>query len=284
MHTPKPSPIVQIIVETPLIKTFKFQIRDIAERARPGQFLMVWIPGIDEKPMSLSHIGRAEDNWTIWLTVARVGKATEILHSFKEGMLVGLRGPLGNGFTVRADINAPETEQFNFLVIGGGYGAAALRPLIYSLLEQGKNLTCIIGAPTKRELLFKSEFEKLSQNEAFDYLTSTEDGSWGYHGTVTQLMQEELSRQRFQQIFTCGPELMMKKAYDLACQYKIPIQVSLSDRIIKCGIGLCGQCVLDPIGIRLCVEGPIFSEQELAKIADFGQTTRNKAGARISFQ
>ncbi|NIO20530.1 MAG: dihydroorotate dehydrogenase electron transfer subunit, partial [Candidatus Aenigmarchaeota archaeon] len=149
---------------------------------------------------------------------------------------------------------------------------------------QGKNLTCIIGAPTKGELLFKSEFDKLSQNEAFEYLTSTEDGSWGYHGTVTQLMQEELTHQRFRQIFTCGPELMMKKAYDLACQHKISIQASLSDRIIKCAIGLCGQCVLDPIGVRLCVEGPIFSEKELAKITDFGRTTRNKAGLRISFQ
>ncbi|MFQ6123205.1 MAG: dihydroorotate dehydrogenase electron transfer subunit [Candidatus Heimdallarchaeota archaeon] len=284
MHTPIPSPIVRVIVETPSIKTFKFQNQEIAERAKPGQFLMMWIPGIDEKPMSLSHIGRAEDHWTIWLTVANIGKTTAMLHSFQEGTLLGLRGPFGNGFTIRKEINKSVAEQTNFLVVGGGYGAAALRPLIYSLLEQGKNLTYIIGAPTKEEVLFKSEYEKLSQKEAFEYLISTEDGSIGFHGTVTQLMRKELTHQRFQQVFTCGPELMMKRTYDLACQHKIPIQASLSDRIIKCAIGLCGQCVLDPIGVRLCIEGPVFSEQELAMIVDFGRTTRNKAGTRISFQ
>ena len=224
MNTPIPIPIVQIRSETPLIKTFEFQSRVIAERARPGQFLMVWIPGIDEKPMSLSHIGHAEDDWTIWITVTRVGKATETLHSFQKGALVGLRGPFGNGFMVEGDLNTMATERTNVLVVGGGCGVAALRPLIYSLLAQGKRLTCITGAATKEELLFNAEYEKLSQVKAFKYLVCTDDGSWGFHGTVTQLMGKELASKRFQQIFTCGPELMMKQAYELACQHKIPIQ------------------------------------------------------------
>lgn len=284
MNSLMPHRITRIKRETPLMKTLEFQSKLIAERAKPGQFLMVWIPGVDEKPMGFSYIGGPEDHWTIGVTVARVGKATETLQSFQDGDLLGLRGPFGNGFTIPRNLGSEQTGPQNILLVGGGCGVAALRPLISVLLAQGAHLTCIGGAKSIDELLFREEFEFLSRTEALTYLACTDDGSWGFHGTSTQCMETEVRQQVYHQVFTCGPELMMKQVFDLAQQHQIPIQASLADRIIKCAIGLCGQCVLDPIGVRLCVEGPVFSEDDLAQIRDFGLTTRNKAGKQISLK
>lgn len=284
MNAPRSHPITRIKVETPFIKTFEFQSKKIAEKAKPGQYLMVWIPGVDEKPMSLSHIGNKEDQWTIGVSVACVGDATGRLHAFQEGDILGIRGPHGNGFTIEQIAASGQKTSPNILLVGGGCGMAALRPLIYRLLAQDNNLTCIGGAKTKEELLFKTELEQLSQHTRFEYLASTDDGSWEFQGTASQRMQTELKARTINHIFTCGPELMMKHVFEIAQQYKISLQASLADRIIKCAAGLCGQCVLDPMGIRLCVDGPIFSGLQLVHIEDFGYSTRNKAGKRILFQ
>jgi len=284
MNSPIPHLITRIKQETPVMKTLEFQSKIIAERSKPGQFLMVWIPGLAEKPMGFSYIGGPEDHWTIGITVARVGKATETLQSFQEGDLLGLRGPLGNGFNIERSLGSELTGPQNIMLVGGGCGTAALRPLIYVLLAHGAHLTCIGGAKTKEELLFREEFEHLSKTAAFTYLACTDDGSWEFHGTSAQRMELELTQRVYHQIFTCGPELMMKQVFDLAQQNQIPIQASLADRIIKCAVGLCGQCILDPLGVRLCIEGPVFSEVDLAQLSDFGLTTRNKAGKRISLQ
>ena len=282
MNHPVSHPIIQVKTETPLIKTFEFHSKSIAENAKPGQFIMLWIPGINEIPMGLSYIGCAEDNWTIWVTVARVGESTNQLHSFRERDIVGLRGPFGNGFSIDKELITNQNLQNNVLLVGGGCGVASIRPLIPLLLKHGCHITCVTGAKTKVELLFKSEFEQLSlqQIKAFNYIACTDDGSWGVHGTVTKHMQIELNQMNYQQIFTCGPELMIKQAYEIAQHWEIPIQASLAERIIKCAVGLCGQCVLDPLGVRLCVEGTVFSGDVLAKIEDFGSSTRNKAGQR----
>ena len=99
------------------MKTLEFQSQSIAERANPGQFLMVWIPGVDEKPMGFSYIGGPDDHWTIGVTVARVGKATEALQAFQNGDLLGLRGPFGNGL----DENLFQSVQRNIGQQGGDH-------------------------------------------------------------------------------------------------------------------------------------------------------------------
>lgn len=80
---------------------------------------------------------------------------------------------------------------------------------------------------------------------------------------------------------SCGPEVLMKKLWDMAYKFKIPAQFSL-ERYMKCGIGLCGQCCVDDVGWRVCVEGPVFWSDELSLITEFGKYRRDASGWKQS--
>jgi dihydroorotate dehydrogenase electron transfer subunit len=81
-------------------------------------------------------------------------------------------------------------------------------------------------------------------------------------------------------MYTCGPELMMYAAWNIATQQTIPIEACLADRYFKCAIGLCGQCTVDPVGLRLCIDGPVFNQDQLKEISDFGKFARDKFGRK----
>ena len=108
-------------------------------------------------------------------------------------------------------------------------------------------------------------------------MISTDDGSKGYKGLASDLAKEEIAKEKFDQVLTCGPEIMMKKLYDI-CK-NIPFQASL-ERYMKCGFGICGQCCIGE-GLRVCKEGPVFDGKTLKKIQDFGIYTRDASGRKI---
>jgi len=254
---------IQVVVEeNPLVKTFSFH-DDLCEKAIPGQFVMVWIPGIDEVPMSLSSIEK--DYCSI--TVAKVGDATKALHKMKKGDLIGVRGPFGKGFSF---------AKGKVLVVGGGTGLSPLAVLAENLSRLRASVTFLLGAETKSELLFLNRVKRVSAN----VIATTNDGSFGLKGFVTEPAEKMLAENRFDMVYACGPEPMMVKMLLLARKYNVPLQMSL-ERLMRCGVGLCGSCV---IGIyRICKDGPVFTGRQLEKVqGEFGRFKRDFDGREIA--
>ncbi len=265
MEKPIICKIKEIIEESSTVKTF---ILDKYFDFKAGQFAMVWIPGVNEKPFGL-----LKTNNYISFGVAKVGDFTEKMHNLKEGDLIGVRGPYGNGFEIMGD---------NVLAVAGGIGSVPILSAVEEFSKKGINITTILGGRTKDELLYSDRFQKCGK-----FYPCTDDGSFGYGGFTTDKMEELLKKnkknkkdEKFDLIITCGPEIMMKKVVDIANKYNIPVQVSM-ERYMKCGIGICGQCAVDDEGLCVCKDGPVFWGDKLKYISEFGKYKRDASGKII---
>jgi len=259
MNYPKIVKIQEIIIENKDVKTIKF---NFAEKTKPGQFFMVWIPGIDEIPMSVSII---EGN-VKGITFRKVGEATNALFKLKKGDKIGIRGPYGNGFTIKGK---------KILFVGGGTGIAMIAPAVKEAISKNISTTVILGVKNKDEIFFEDRIKKFGA----EVFVSTDDGSKGQKGFATDLTKDIMKKEKFSKIFTCGPEIMTKKLLEISG--KIPFEASL-ERYMKCGVGICGQCCVGE-GIRICKDGPIIKGIDLINIKDFGRFKRNASGKKIKF-
>jgi dihydroorotate dehydrogenase electron transfer subunit len=230
-----------------------------APLANPGQFFLVWLPGVDEKPISVSNQSEAGTE----LTICGVGKWSSAMMKVVAGDRIGLRGPFGNGFTL--------TD--NSLLVGGGMGIAPLRYLAHRLMEEGRTFDMAMGARSSEGLLFAGEFGRWGASFA------TDDGSLGSRGTVTDLMHEMVDLRGYDSLYACGPEGMLTAIKAVADDHELPFQFAM-ERLMKCGIGLCGHCCMDGSGIRLCVEGPVLDRQMLEATTEFGLPHRDGSGRR----
>jgi dihydroorotate dehydrogenase electron transfer subunit len=257
----RPAKIKKIVDESRLVKSF--YLEDAGEEIpEPGQFVMVWLPGAEEVPMSISDAGEG----FIRISVAEKGPTTAKLHKLRVGGRLFLRGPFGNGFSL---------DGRSFLIVAGGYGAA---PLIHAakIISRGeKRCTFLLGAKNKSELSFVEEARRTGAKVR----VATDDGSSGHRGMVTDLVEPLLQKENFESILTCGPEQMLYKVAQEGVKRGVRVQVSL-ERYMKCGFGICGSCVLDPLGLRVCVDGPVF-EGELLLKTEFGKQKRDAAGAKV---
>jgi len=258
--------IQKVVKESPLVKTFFFNDK-LCAKGKPGQFVMVWLPGFDEIPMSISS---THPNGLMSITVADVGEATRLLHRKGEGEIVGVRGPFGNSFSlVKGDV----------LLLGGGTGIAPLTFLAEKLVELGSKITFLLGAKTREELLFLSKIENVLSKAEGRIVASTEDGSYGHRGVVTELAEETLAEKKFDMIYACGKELMLFKIFMLAEKQGAPLQASL-ERLMRCAIGLCGSCAVGKY--RVCVDGPVFTKEQLREVKEeFGRFKRDFDGRKI---
>jgi dihydroorotate dehydrogenase electron transfer subunit len=256
---PRVVSITEIIPENSYTKTFVLD--DAIPRATPGQFVMLWIPGIDEKPFAI--VAREP----LTLTVAAVGPFSRALHALKVGDRVGWRGPFGRGFDLSGAGDA--------LLIGGGYGVAALYFAANELRKMSCEITVAIGGRSEQDLLFEERLCALGIRVEL----ATEDGSRGTRGVVTDAAQGALARAR--RIFACGPEQMLVAVMKLALARNIPAQLAV-ERYMKCGFGICGQCTLS--GKLVCLDGPVFTAEELKQLPEFGRLYRDASGVVHFFQ
>lgn len=258
--------ILEISRDNPTVKTFTF-LDKLCSEATPGQFIMVWIPGVDEVPMSLSAIG---PDGRSSITVAKVGEATEVLHKRKTGDILGIRGPYGNSFLPVSG---------NTMVVGGGTGLAPLAPLTEELAELHARVALIAGAKAQDEILFLDRTTTALSRIDGRVVAVTEDGSHGIKGLATDVAEQLLEKERFDMLYTCGPEEMMYKLFLLAERYETPIQASL-ERLMRCAIGICGSCVIGKF--RVCRDGPVFSLKQLREVKEeFGRFGRGNTGKRV---
>ena len=265
--------IKEIISETDTIKTFIFDYEMEGERIpSPGQFVMIWnFRGeVGEKPMSISIIDI--ENNRIGITVKKVGNFTEKLHSLSVGDKLGIRGPYGRGF------DFTEIENKDIIAIGGGVGMAPIAAFTYYAKEKGANVDLVSASVTKDELLFEDKME----DSGINVFTCTDDGTCGFKGFATHRVIDLLKTNSYDMAVVCGPELMMKGIFDLLEEKSIPAQYSM-ERYMKCALGICGQCCLDTKGWRVCIEGPVFSYEELKQIDEFGKYHRDASGIKNEF-
>jgi len=259
MNIPTITTILTSTTEATNVKTITFRYPG---PVLPGQFFMIWIPGVDEIPMSVSEI----TNDVKGITFRKIGDATHALYHLKPGSKIGVRGPYGNGFSLAGK---------HLLFVGGGTGIAMLAPAVEQARKRNLQSTVIIGVKTKNELFFEDRLRRFGAT----VLVSTDDGSKGHKGFASVLAKDVLKKEKIDAVFTCGPEPMMKTL--LSCCRTIPFQASL-ERYMKCSIGICGQCCVGK-GLRVCLDGPIFDGSTLKKVEDFGVYKRDAAGRKILF-
>lgn len=257
--------------ETAKIKSFMFQDK-MASHALPGQFVMIWIPGVDEVPMSLSMISRQQN--TVGISVEKVGEATRKLHKMKVGGIVGIRGPFGKGYRV-----TDKVKTGSIMIAAGGTGVISLAPLCEELTKNKDcKVTFLLGAKTHSELLFIERIRNALDKKEHRLIVTTDDGSHGEKGLVTTLAESILAKERFDIVFACGPEVMMHKMFMFCERFKVPFQASL-ERFMRCAIGICGTCVIGKY--RVCRDGPVFSGEELRMVEDeFGHFKRGFSGRK----
>lgn len=246
--------IKRIIDENYRIKTFGLGV-SIPE-AKPGQFAMVWVPQVGERPMSIGS------GAPLSFTVSKVGPVSEALHKLKKGDLFSFRGPFGNGFKFPKSAK-PKTQKSRLLLVGGGYGVVPLSFLAEEAKKKKISVTAIIAARNADDILFEGRFRK----SCAKVIVATDDGSKGFKGNAVQAAKAE-NLSSFDCVFSCGPEKMMYYLA-LACKdAKVQCQLSL-ERQMKCGMGICGSCAIG--GKLVCKDGPIFSGEDALGMKEFGK-------------
>jgi len=228
--------------------------------SKPGQFVMVWVPGVDEFPMSASYTVPR-----LGITYQILGAGTKALSAVKPGQRIGIRGPYGNGWTLNGR---------RILGIAGGAGIAPLAPFLELALTKGASVDLVLGAKTEKELLFEN---RMTEAGASVHI-STDDGTAGFRGVATELAKEVVSKGKFDCIYACGPEKMLVRVLSLADRNKTPVQASL-ERFMKCGIGICDSCAID--GRHVCKDGPVFTDADLRTLGDFGKTKLDPSGRKM---
>lgn len=241
----------------------------IAAVATPGQFVQVGVGSAGatdpflRRPISLAHIDAAAG--TIGLVIRAIGRGTRNLLALQAGAKVDLLGPIGHGFP--ADLSG------RVLLVGGGVGAAPLLPLATRLAATapapgqaagGAEAVFLVGARTRPELWGAA----LGARAGAQCVVSTDDGSAGHHGLVTDLVKTQLAAGPVDAVCACGPLPMMRVVASLAADAGVPCYVSLEQRM-GCGIGACLGCAWPRSAsagggyARVCVDGPVFAATEV---------------------
>lgn len=200
----------------------------------PGQFVMVWLPDVSEKPFSLA--------WRDLLLVKRVGPFTAKLFELEEGERLWIRGPYGRGF---------KRVEGRVALVAGGIGIPPLYALARAWGKDFERTTLIYGARSKEELALLDV-----ENYVDEVVITTDNGSAGRKGFPTDVLAER--RGEFDWVYACGPEPMLKAVLRVM-DYR-NVQVS-AERYMKCGIGVCGSCNLGKY--LVCRDGPVFDGPQL---------------------
>lgn len=218
---------------------------------RPGQFVNVLVKDSNttflRRPLSI-HFVDYERN-TISLYIKKIGDGTKKLGELKEGDSLNIVYPLGNQYSIPNNANT--------LLVGGGCGVAPLLYLAKHLKEAGNKVTTLLGVRSEKDAVELDAYQKFG-----NILVTTEDGSFGEKGYPTQ--HSVLKKEKFDYVFTCGPEPMMKAVAAYSAQNNIPCEVSL-ENTMACGFGACLCCVTETTkGNKCtCTEGPVFNINDL---------------------
>ena len=235
------------------------------EEALPGQFIMIRVKGREfpflARPFSIYSIYSLQKMITIEILYQVVGKGTVILSRLGKDDELNILGPLGRGFDI-----VPDRKKI--ALVAGGIGVAPLSFLAEYLgrqaagFQEDRETVCYMGAQTSEMLVDRRKLEDVCSR----VMISTDDGSDGYHGPVTDLFKEDIRSYKHDDlmVYSCGPYPMVKRMAEILKEYSIPCQVSMEERM-ACGVGACLGCAVrtgtqkgDPPYMRVCKDGPVF--------------------------
>lgn len=244
------------------IKLLKVLAPEISKKAQPGQFVILRVDDKGERiPLTLADWDTKEG--TITLVFLEVGVSTKKLGELREGdAILDVLGPLGNPTEVR--------NYGSVCIVGGGVGIAAAYPVTRALKAAGNKVTSIIGARTSKLLIFEEEMRRFSD----ELYVSTDDGTKGYKGFVSDILRSLLQKGcTFNMVYAVGPAVMMRAIADVTRPYKIKTIVSLNPIMVD-GMGMCGACRVTVGGKTMfaCVNGPEFDAHEV----DFTELIRRQ--------
>jgi NAD(P)H-flavin reductase len=246
----------------------KINSREIQKAYRfiPGQFNMLYVPGIGEAPISISSSPHDHD---LMHTIRVAGDVTTALSMLRAGDVIGMRGPFGKGWPLE------ETEDLDLLIVAGGLGIAPLRSVARHILrnpapnKRGSahpRRMLLYGAKTPKDIIFRDEFPRY--RDLFDVLLTVDRADpeeyWrGETGLVTKLFDRLSIDPLCTIVFVCGPEIMMQTSVrDLIQRGVSEERIFLSlERNMNCGLGLCGHCFFGPKFV--CKDGPVFRFSEI---------------------
>lgn len=244
---------------------------EIAETARPGQFVHIscgsTLDPLLRRPLSIHALDRDKGRLLLFYKV--VGKGTALLSRHNRGDMISVLGPLGHGFSAPA-------KHTQVIAVAGGLGIAPLYFFLQELAGAGTGAEVFFGAVTEKQLFYKDEIAHMGHR----VLLSTDDGSCGYHGTVTALLTEYLRENTNHggfhrhggaeaRVYACGPRGMLRQLTDIIVKAGVSGEVSLEERM-GCGVGACLSCACKTKAEenewryrRVCVEGPVFPTAEV---------------------
>jgi dihydroorotate dehydrogenase electron transfer subunit len=244
--------VIRAIKENDIVTTLELDAA-LERKAQPGQFLMLWLPEHkDEKPYSIAGVS------PLAISVGARGPFSNALCKLRKGDRLFFRGPYGRGFGL---------DGKRILLVGGGYGFAPLRFLAAEAKKKKISATAICGARSK-SLLMKSASCKT--------IFTTDDGSEGIKGNVLVAMEALMEKEKFDTVYTCGPERMMGAVARLAKRKGAGCQL-LVERYMKCGIGICGHCCMGES--LVCCDGPRYGLEVLDN-PEFEKVWRGRTGRK----
>jgi len=244
-----------------LERYLEFEFLDGQPQHRPGQFMEVSVFGVGEAPISISSSPTRPD--TFEMCVRRLGNVTQALHRLQPGDIVGMRGPLGNGFPLE------EMQGCDLLFVAAGLGVAPLRSLINYALDERQafgQIVILCGAKTPEELLFRHEMEQWVGRDDVECLITVDrpaEGWTGHVGVITTLFPLVKMNPRTTWVAMVGPPVMYRFALIEALNLGVAEDRILLDleRRMKCGVGKCGHCQMN--SRYVCTEGPVFRYSEI---------------------
>jgi NAD(P)H-flavin reductase len=252
--------IINIVELTPSERLFRLKILDDAERRifefRPGQFVMLEVPGFGEIPVSISSSSNNREY--IELCIRKAGRITNMLHKAQKGAKLGLRGPFGTSFPMEEMVGS------NILLVAGGLGLAPLRAPIYWVSEHSdeyKDVHVLYGAKEPGQMLFTYQYDEWEKMNHINLITIVEKASkdWnGRTGMITKLLDEMTIEPDNTYAIICGPPIMFKFVCYHLDSLGIPMNrmfVSL-ERRMHCGMGKCCRCMVG--STFTCIDGPVF--------------------------
>jgi dihydroorotate dehydrogenase electron transfer subunit len=234
----------------------------IAARFRPGQFVALAVGGpvtsmLLRRAFSIYDV-RPDHGGTVEFVFAATGAGTRWLAERRARDVLDITGPLGRPFPVPRD-------PVSCLLVGGGYGSAPLFSLANRLRERRCSVDFLLGAATGDRVFGALTARRTGRTATI----TTEDGSLGARGVVTDMMGQIIHEARTDVIYACGPMPMLRQVTALARRYDIPVQVAVEE-LMACGIGVCMTCVLPVTGtdgitrmVRSCVDGPVFRGEQV---------------------
>ena len=262
--------IVKKDMLTPIICRMKVEAPRLAAAAQPGQFLIVRADERGERvPLTISDYDK--EAGTVTIVTQQIGASTSEICSYEEGdAFADVVGPLGipSDFT---EMSAEELAGKKYVFIAGGVGTAPVYPQVKWLHERGVAVDVIIGAKTKDLVIYKEEMQAVCDN----LYICTDDGSEGFHGLVTGMLEKLVNEdgKQYNQAVAIGPMIMMKFATLTCKKLNLPVIVSLNTLMVD-GTGMCGACRVTVGGkVRFaCVEGPEFD----GYLVDFDEAMRRQ--------